>query len=170
MKKLLLVAAAFVFCTITIAAQNKVRIIQTNSAGDNVSLIDPKTNKVVGEITGIEAGHGAGASPDGKTIYVSNEADSTLEIVDAKTLKVTASVPLTPIRTTWPSARTASMSTSASSGTRRRGRDRHDHASEGQERADQGHDSQRLRDAGREVRRRRLDRRKDDQRDRRKDQ
>jgi YVTN family beta-propeller protein len=77
MKKLLLVAAAFVFCTITIAAQNKVRIIQTNSAGDNVSLIDPTTNKVVGEITGIEAGHGAGASPD------------------AKTLKVTASVPLT---------------------------------------------------------------------------
>jgi YVTN family beta-propeller protein len=95
MKKLLLVAAAFVFCTITIAAQNKVRIIQTNSAGDNVSLIDPKTNKVVGEITGIEAGHGAGASPDGKTIYVSNEAESTLDIVDARTLKVTASVPLT---------------------------------------------------------------------------
>ena len=71
------------------------RIIQTNSAGDNVHLIDPATNKVVGEITGIEAGHGAGASPDGKTIYVSNEAESTLDIVDAKTLKVTAHVPLT---------------------------------------------------------------------------
>src|SRR5262245_35317062 len=35
------------------------RIIQTNSAGDNVHLIDPATNKVVGIIRGIEAGHGA---------------------------------------------------------------------------------------------------------------
>ena len=94
MKNLLLIGAALVFCTITIAAQNKVRIIQTNSAGDNVSVIDPKTNKVVGEIAGIEAGHGAGASPDGKTIYVSNEAESTLDIVDAKTLKVITKVPL----------------------------------------------------------------------------
>ncbi len=95
MKNLLLVGAALVLCTITLAAQNKVRIIQTNSAGDNVHLIDPATNKVVGEITGIEAGHGAGASPDGRTIYVSNEAESTLDIVDARTLKVTTQVPLT---------------------------------------------------------------------------
>lgn len=91
----LLVAAALIVCTATVAAQNKVRIIQTNSAGDNVHLIDPATNKIVGEITGIEAGHGAGASPDGRTIYVSNEADSTLDIVDARSLKVTAHVPLT---------------------------------------------------------------------------
>ena len=63
MRNLFLVGAALVLCTITLAAQNKVRIIQTNSAGDNVHLIDPATNKVVGEITGIEAGHGAGASP-----------------------------------------------------------------------------------------------------------
>ena len=34
------------------------RIIQTNSAGDNVHIIDPSTNTVVGVITGIEAGHG----------------------------------------------------------------------------------------------------------------
>ncbi len=95
MKTVFIVGAALVLCTMTIAAQNKVRIIQTNSAGDNVHLIDPATNKIVGEITGIEAGHGAGASPDGKTIYVSNEAESTLDIVDAKTLKVTGHVPLT---------------------------------------------------------------------------
>ena len=79
----------------SLSAQHKVRIIQTNSAGDNVSLIDPATNKVVGEITGIEAGHGAGASPDGSQIYISDEAESTLDIVDAKTLKVLAKVPLT---------------------------------------------------------------------------
>src|SRR5262245_30354855 len=78
----------------SLSAQHKVRIIQTNSAGDNVSVIDPASNKVVGEITGIEAGHGAGAAPDGSKIYVSDEAENTLDIVDAKTLKVLVKVPL----------------------------------------------------------------------------
>jgi len=85
---------ALVLCATSLVAQNKVRIIQTNSAGDNVHLIDPTTNKIAGEITGIEAGHGAGASPDGTQIYVSDEAESTLDIVDAKTLKVLTKVPL----------------------------------------------------------------------------
>ena len=40
-----------------------VRIIQTNSAGDDVSIIDPATNKVVGTIHGIEVNHGAAAAP-----------------------------------------------------------------------------------------------------------
>jgi YVTN family beta-propeller protein len=71
-----------------------VRIIQTNSAGDNVSIIDPATNKVVGVIKGIEVNHGAAAAPDGSRYYISNEAQSTLDVVDTKTLKVTNSVPL----------------------------------------------------------------------------
>ena len=40
-------------------AASTVRIIQTNSAGDDVSIIDPATNKVVGTINGIEVNHGA---------------------------------------------------------------------------------------------------------------
>ena len=90
----LTVVAVAAVCTVSLAAQHKVRIIQTNSAGDNVHLIDPATNKVVGVIEGIEVNHGAGASPDGSRIYVSNEADSTLDFVDVKTLKVTKRVPL----------------------------------------------------------------------------
>ena len=77
------------------SAPLKARIIQTNSAGDDVHIIDPATNKVVGEIRGIEVGHGAAASPDGRWIYVSNEANSTLDVVDARTLRVTSNVPLT---------------------------------------------------------------------------
>jgi YVTN family beta-propeller protein len=77
------------------AASSKVRIIQTNSAGDNVHIIDPATNTVVGVISGIEVSHGAAASPDGRWIYISNEADSTLDVVDGKTLKVTNKIPLT---------------------------------------------------------------------------
>jgi YVTN family beta-propeller protein len=86
--------AAVVICALPLSAQQKVRIIQTNSAGDNVHIIDPATNKVVGVIEGIEVGHGAGTSPDGTRIYVSNEAMSTLDFVDAKTLKVIKQVPL----------------------------------------------------------------------------
>jgi YVTN family beta-propeller protein len=72
----------------------KVRIIQTNSAGDNVHVIDPATNKVVGVIEGIEVNHGVGAAPDGSRIYISDEAESTLDMVDAKTLKVVKRVKL----------------------------------------------------------------------------
>ena len=78
----------------TAASAGKVRIIQTNSAGDTVSIIDPATNKVVGQITGIEVNHGAAVAPDGSHIYISNEADSTLDIVDGKTLRVTNKIPL----------------------------------------------------------------------------
>ena len=48
----------------------------------------------MGVIEGIEVNHGAGASPDGSRIYVSNEAESTLDAVDVKTLKVIKRVPL----------------------------------------------------------------------------
>jgi YVTN family beta-propeller protein len=77
------------------AAPNKVvRILQTNSAGDNVQLIDPVTNKVVGEITGIEVNHGVAAAPDGSRIYITCEAESTLDVADARTLKVVNKIPL----------------------------------------------------------------------------
>jgi YVTN family beta-propeller protein len=50
---------------------------------------------VVGEITGIEVNHGAAVAPDGSRFYITNEAESTLDIADAKTLKVTKHIPLT---------------------------------------------------------------------------
>ena len=90
----LTVLAGVVLCTGALTAQGKVRIIQTNSAGDNVHVIDPVTNKVVGVITGIEVSHGTGVAPDGSRIYVSDESQSTLDVVDAKTLKVTHRIPL----------------------------------------------------------------------------
>src|SRR5262249_35769145 len=77
-----------------LGAQNKVRILQSNAAGDRVHVIDPVTNKVVGEILGIEAAHGITASPDASRIFVSNEADDTLDVADARTLKVIKKIPL----------------------------------------------------------------------------
>src|SRR5205809_7282315 len=72
-----------------------VRIVQTNAAGDSVMLIDPVTNKVVGEIKGIEVNHGAAVAPDGSKFYITNEAESTVDVADAKTLTVTKHIPLT---------------------------------------------------------------------------
>jgi YVTN family beta-propeller protein len=74
--------------TLTLGAAT-VRIVQTNAAGDSVMLIDPATNKVVGEIKGIEVNHGAAVAPDGSKFYITNEAESTLDVADAKTLAVT---------------------------------------------------------------------------------
>src|SRR5256714_1913323 len=92
------ITAAIFLCTMGLAAQDhggrKVRIIQTNSAGDNIHVIDPATNKVVGVIEGIEVNHGVGGAPDGSRIYISDEAMSTLDAVDAKTLKIIKRVPL----------------------------------------------------------------------------
>ena len=94
LRRCLAVAAAIVVCTLPLAASNKVVIIQTNSAGDNVHVIDPATNKIIGVIEGIEVNHGAAVAPDGSRIYISDEAMSTLDVVDGKTLKVSKRIPL----------------------------------------------------------------------------
>jgi YVTN family beta-propeller protein len=77
----------------TVSAQ--VRIVQTNSRGDNIHLIDPATNSIVGEITGVPINHGAAAAPDGSRFYFSSEAEQSLHVVDGKTLQVTKKIPLT---------------------------------------------------------------------------
>jgi YVTN family beta-propeller protein len=92
--KLSLILAFSLSATLALGAAT-VRIVQTNAAGDSVMLIDPATNKVVGEIKGIEVNHGAAVAPDGSKFYITNEAESTLDVADAKTLKVTKHIPLT---------------------------------------------------------------------------
>jgi YVTN family beta-propeller protein len=87
----LTVALSMAFPT---AAALRARVIQTNSAGDDVHIIDPATNKVVGVIEGIEVPHGTVISPDGTRIYVTEEANRTVDAIDSKTLKVIKKIPL----------------------------------------------------------------------------
>jgi YVTN family beta-propeller protein len=89
----LLPAVALIAIPLTANAQ--VRIVQTNSRGDNIHLIDPATNRIVGEITGVPINHGAAAAPDGSRFYFSSEAEQTLHVVDGKSLQVTKKIPLT---------------------------------------------------------------------------
>src|SRR5262252_9900891 len=90
--------AEIVLCTVScsvVAAQgSKLRVIQTNSAGDNIHIINPATNKVVAEIKGVEAPHGVVVAPDNSRIYVSEQAENTVTVFDGKTLQVTKRIPL----------------------------------------------------------------------------
>ena len=88
-----LIAAVLLALPLTVTAST-VRIVQTNSAGDNIHLIDPATNTVVGEITGIEVNHGAAVTPDGSRFFFSDEAEHTLDVVNGKTLAVMKRVAL----------------------------------------------------------------------------
>lgn len=96
--KIVLLALTVLVALPLAADTGKVVIVQTNSAGDNVQLIDPTTNRIVAEITGVEAIHGVASAPDGSRFYLSNESTDTLDIVDMKTLKVTKKIPLSPGR------------------------------------------------------------------------
>jgi YVTN family beta-propeller protein len=76
--------------TLPLAAQSgRPVIVQTNSAGDTVMLIDPATDKIVGEIPEAEVAHGAAAAPDGSRLYLSDEALSTVDVVDTRTMRIT---------------------------------------------------------------------------------
>lgn len=77
------------------AASAQVRVLQTNSQGDNIHLIDPATNQIVGEVKGVPINHGAAAAPDGSRFYFSSEAEQTLHVVDGKTLQIVKKIPLT---------------------------------------------------------------------------
>ena len=77
------------------AASAQVRVVQTNSQGDNIHLIDPATHQIVGEIKGVPINHGAAAAPDGSRLYFSSEAEQTLHVVDTKTLQTLKKIPLT---------------------------------------------------------------------------
>lgn len=77
-----------------VCAATKPLVVQTNSAGDNIHIIDPATNKVVGVINDIEVPHGVAIAPDGGKIYITDEPLKTLDVVDALTLKVEKRIPL----------------------------------------------------------------------------
>jgi YVTN family beta-propeller protein len=96
MKHLLAFVTFGAWLTVPLSGQSgKVYIVQTNSAGDSVSLIDPTTDKVVAEVPEAEVIHGAASAPDGSRLYLSDEALDTVDVVDTKTMKITKRIPLT---------------------------------------------------------------------------
>ena len=81
--------APFLFALATTAMSapsiaETVRIYVTNSAGDNIHVVDPRTNKVVQVIKGIEGAHGIAFSQDGSKVFVSDEDAAALDVFDRK--------------------------------------------------------------------------------------
>ena len=70
------------------------RIYVTNSDDNKISIIDPATNTVTGEIPVSANPHGIVPSPDGRWFYISSESKDVLDIVDRKILRVVHTVPL----------------------------------------------------------------------------
>jgi len=76
------------------AFAGQVHIYVTNSDDNKITVIDPSTNKVSGEIPVSANPHGIVPSPDGKRFYISSESKDVLDVVDRATAKVIRSVPI----------------------------------------------------------------------------
>lgn len=74
------------------------RVILTNHSRPigTMTVINPKSGKIVGQVD-LEDDGPEGAASDGRgRIYVNNEGKSTIQVVDLKTMKAVASWPLAP--------------------------------------------------------------------------
>ena len=66
----------------------------TNSAGDDVTLVDAGTHRVIGSIETGTTPHGLVASPDGRRIYVTGETDDDVVAIDTTTATVLWKAPV----------------------------------------------------------------------------
>src|SRR5260370_8833677 len=71
-----------------------VRIYVANSDDNKISVIDPTTDRVSGEIPVSPNPHGIVPSPDGMRFYISSESKALLDVVDRKTGTIIGRVPL----------------------------------------------------------------------------
>ena len=73
---------------------SSVRIYVANSDDNKITVIDPATDRVSGEILVSANPHGIVPSPDGTRFYVSSESKDVLDVVDRKTGAVIRRVPI----------------------------------------------------------------------------
>jgi YVTN family beta-propeller protein len=78
----------------TVAAQST-RLYVTNSGGDDVTVVDMGTLKVVDDIKVGDHVHGVALQADGRRLFVTVESDNTLRVIDTTTDKMIATIKLT---------------------------------------------------------------------------
>jgi YVTN family beta-propeller protein len=59
---------------------------------DYIAEVDPQTGNVIRHVTTGNGAHNFLASPDGKTLYVTNRVAGTISVLDADTLAVTGTL------------------------------------------------------------------------------
>jgi YVTN family beta-propeller protein len=82
--------SCLLLCSAGAAAQNLLYV--GNSRGDDISVIDLSSLKVIGNIKLGDRIHGVTAQPDGKRLFVTVESDHTLIIIDTSTLQTIGTV------------------------------------------------------------------------------
>src|SRR5690349_5240810 len=70
------------------------KIYVANSDDNKVTVIDPASDKVVGQIAVSPNPHGIEPSPDGARFYVSSESKDVLDVVDRKSGQIIRKVPI----------------------------------------------------------------------------
>lgn len=75
------------------AARN-LRLYVGNSRGNDISIIDVASLKVIGDIKLGDRIHGVAVQPDGKRLFVTVESDDTLRIIDTATRQAVGTVKL----------------------------------------------------------------------------
>lgn len=83
----LAVICTLISCALAWSAETgeHLRLYVGNSRGDDVSIVDMNSLKVIGDIKLAEKIHGVCVQPDGKRLFVTVESDHTLRIIDAAT-------------------------------------------------------------------------------------
>jgi len=71
------------------------RIYVTNSLGDDISVIDVSTRKVIGDIRVGEHVHGVCARADGQVVFATIESEKALKVIDTATDEVVDTIALT---------------------------------------------------------------------------
>ncbi len=77
------------------AAPSSTRIYVTNSQGDDITVIDLATHKVIGDIEVGQRVHGICAPADGRRVFTTIESEDNLKIIDTATERVTGTIALT---------------------------------------------------------------------------
>jgi YVTN family beta-propeller protein len=77
------------------AAPLSSRLYVGNSSGDDVSIIDLATLKVIRDTKVAQHVHGLAFQQDGRRLFVTTESDNTLSVIDTSTDRVVTSIPLT---------------------------------------------------------------------------
>ena len=86
--------AVLALCALATAADARTLLYVGNSLGDDVTVIDPATQKVVTTIKVGKQVHGICATADGRKAFVTVESTHQLQIVDTKTSAVVDSIAL----------------------------------------------------------------------------
>jgi YVTN family beta-propeller protein len=92
--RIFIISAWLTLCLPCFSASDNSLLYVGNSMGDNVSVVDLASLKVIGDITVGPHVHGMALTPDGRRLFTTSEVDHTLIISDTETHKTLGTVKL----------------------------------------------------------------------------